>query len=139
MLLFNEKHEQLNIKDVKAKLQNLGNIPTPTLQDINTALGSYYTQALKLQGAKYRFKAEFMNASEAAFLPGIGGDILGAIKKFICSILNGSSTEDEILDAVLSALASIIPGGVFIETLAKIVVKYILSLGIGSFCSTTSA
>jgi ABC-type amino acid transport substrate-binding protein len=138
MLLFNEKHEQLDIKDVKAKLQNLENVPTPSLQDVQTALGDYYSQALQLQGANYQFKAALTPsvalADQAAFLPGIGGKILEELKKIICAILNGASTTSDILEAVLNALASIIPGGAFIETLAKIVVKYLLSQGVDSFC-----
>jgi hypothetical protein len=138
MLLFNEQHAQLNIKDVMAELKNLNDVPTPTIEDVQTALGNYYNQALQLQAAKYQFKAELAPttavANQAAFLPGIGGKILAEIKKIICGILDGSSTEDQILQAVLNALASIIPGGVFIKALANIVVKYLLSTGITKFC-----
>ncbi len=138
MLLFDKNHNQLNVGDVKAKFQNLDSVPTPSIEDVNTALGEYYNQALQLESSKYQFKAEFAATPALNFFPGIGGNILAAIKKFICGILDSSSTKDEILDTVLSALASIIPGGIFIESIAKIVVKFILSTGISSFCDTTA-
>jgi len=138
MLLFNEQHEQLNVRDVTDGLKNLNDLSTPTIEDVQSALGNYYNQALQLQAAKYQFKAELAPtralADQATFLPGIGGKILAELKKIICGILDGSSTEDQIIQAVLSALASIIPGGVFIKALASIVVKYLLSTGITAFC-----
>lgn len=141
MFLFNEQNEQLNIGDVKAGLKNLKSVPMPTLAEVQTALGNYYNQALDKQSARFNAKATLApaGAAQADFLGGIGGKILDEIKKIICAILNGNSTEDEIIQAVLSALATIIPGGIFIKALANIVVKYLLSLGINSFCGVAPA
>ena len=142
MFLFNEQHEQLNVQDVKAGLKNLNDGPTPTIEDVQSALGNYYNKALQLQSARYQFNAQLTPtlalADQAAFLPGIGGKILAELKKIICGLLDGASTEDQILQAVLSALASIIPGGIFIKALANIVVKYLLSTGITAFCGVAS-
>jgi hypothetical protein len=71
-------------------------------------------------------------------LPHIGSNVLAEIKKIVCGVLNGTSTEDQIIDAILSALVTIIPGGIFIETLAKIVVKYVLATSITLFCEGTT-
>lgn len=143
MLLFNEQHEQLNIGDVKAELQNLNDVPTPSLEEVQSALGDYYNKALQIQGANLRFAAELKPidalAPEGAFLGGIGDKILDEIKKIICAILDDGSTPGQILDAVLSALSGIIPGGIFIETIAKTLVKYLLSTGIGAFCGVAPA
>ena len=139
MLLFNEQNEQLNILNVKADLQNLGNVQTPSLDDLKTELGNYYNQALQLQGSKYQFSSPMISTialtDQSAFLGGIGGKILAEIKKIICSVLNGSSTSSDILDAVLNALSAIIPGGIFIKTIAEKLVKYLLSTGITAFCA----
>jgi len=132
MLLLNEQHQQLNIKDVKAELKNLDGIKTPTREEAELALEKYYKQALAIEGDKYHFKAEFVSDSA---MPSVLGDILAEIKKIICGVLNGASTTDEIIDAVLSALSGLIPGAIFISTLVKIVVKYILSTGITNFCA----
>ncbi len=61
-------------------------------------------------------------------------DILKRIKKFICSKVGAGSSRDEIVDAIIEALAGIIPGGVIIKALAKKLVKYILDKGIDTFC-----
>lgn len=135
MFLFNEKNELLNIEDVKAKLQNLDSVPVPTEQQVTDALGNYYGQSLDLQRNAFQLGAELISPLSLPVLGGIGKKILEQIKKIICGILNGSSTQSEILDAILKALASIIPGGIFIETLAKMLAKFILSKGIGTFCS----
>jgi len=138
MLLFNEKNKQLTFEEVKAELKDVNAGPAPSIEDVKKALGQYYSQALELQAGKFRAKAELKPAvgstNQAAFLSGIGGGILDEIKKIICGILDGSSTQDEILQAVLDALVKILPGGIFIAALAKIIVKYILSTGIANFC-----
>jgi len=141
MFLFNEQNEQLNIGDVKAGLKDLKNVPTPTLADVEAALGNYYSKALDMQSARFNAKATLAPAvaSQANFLGGIGGKILGELKKLLCGFLDGNSTEDEIIQAVLSALATIIPGGIFIKALANIVVKYLLSIGIKDFCAVAPA
>jgi hypothetical protein len=139
MLLFNEQHEQLNVEDVKAELKKANQGPAPTEAEVQEALGNYYSQALKLQSARFQVKAELTPAAgpldQATFLPGVGAKILAEIKTIICGALDGSSTEDEVIQAVLSALSSIIPGGVLIKTLASVLIKYLLSKGIAAFCA----
>ena len=139
-VFFNEKNEQLNIADVKTQIRDLSTMAVPTLGDVETALKDYYNLAMKLQTAASQ-KAPKLTSSlylaNHVLLPGFGGKILAEIKKVICGILDGNSTHDTILEAVLNALAGIIPGGIFIESLARIVVKYILSLGITNFCQTS--
>jgi hypothetical protein len=142
MLLFNEKNQAVNIKDIKSKLRNLKDTPVPTKDEVCTALGNYYNQSLQIQAERLQFKAELSPSAnttiQAAFLPLIGSNVLAEIKKIVCGVLDGTSTEDQIIDAILSALVTIIPGGVFIETLAKIVVKYVLATSITLFCEGTA-
>lgn len=142
MFLFNEKNEQLNIKDVKAELQNLDEIAVPTEDEVKTALGDYFNQAHGLQAARLQFTAALAPAGTIAtssFLGGIGGKILEEIRKVICAIVGDGSTKDQILDAILSALSAIIPGGILITAIAKIVAKFIFSQGIGHFCAVPAA
>ena len=138
MLLFNEKNQAVNIKDIKSKLRNLKDTPVPTKDEVCKALGDYYNQSLQIQAERLQFKAELSPSGVATpqttFLPHIGSNVLAEIKKIVCGVLNGTSTEDQIIDAILSALVTIIPGGIFIETLAKIVVKYVLATSITLFC-----
>lgn len=133
MLLFNEKHEQLNADAVAADLANLDDVATPTGDEVEAILQDYYKQALQLEGARYGFKAEFAAPAALAAFPGIGS-ILDAIRKFICGIVNEGSTTQQIIDAILQAIASVIPGGIIINLLVKPVIKYILSIGIKAFC-----
>ncbi len=141
MLLFNEKNQAVDIKDIKSKLRNLKDIPVPTKDEVCTALGEYYNQSLQIQAARLQIKAELSPSAAAtaqtAFLPHIGSNVLAEIKKIVCGVLNGTSTEDQIIDAILSALITIIPGGVFIQALAKILVKYVLATTITVFCEVT--
>ncbi len=138
MLLFNEKNQAVNIKDIKSKLRHLKDTPVPTKDEVCTALGEYYNQSLQIQAARLQIKAELSPSGVATpqttFLPHIGSNVLAEIKKIVCGVLDGTSTEDQIIDAILSALVTIIPGGVFIEALAKIVVKYVLATSITLFC-----
>ncbi|MFI5163424.1 MAG: hypothetical protein ACHQHN_19250 [Sphingobacteriales bacterium] len=139
MLLFNEKNKQLTFEEVKAELKDVNAGPAPSIEDVKKALGQYYSQALELQTVKFQTKATLTpltaSTNHDAFLRGFGGGILGELKKIICGILDGTSTEDQIIQAILDALIKIIPGGVFFAALAKIIVKYILSTGIAKFCA----
>lgn len=89
---------------------------------------------------KYQFSIKFTAATDnfldpGAFFPKIGKDILDAIKKFVCGKGGNSSNSDEIIDAVLNAISSIIPGGIYLSPLVKKLVKYILSIGVDAFCT----
>lgn len=140
MLLFNENHEQLNVSNIKEELKNVDNTPVLSIEEIKNELGNYYNQALKLEGNKYQFSTKFTAAADdfldpEAFFPKIGKDILDAIKKFVCRKVGNSLNSDEIIDAVLDAVSSIIPGGIYLSPLVKKLVKYILSIGVDAFCT----
>jgi hypothetical protein len=142
MLLFNQNHEQLNVGDIKAELENVDHTEVLSTKELENELGDYYNQALKLEGNKYQFTTKFANAAtdnflvSESFFPKIGQDILEAIKKFVCGKVDGSSTSSEIIDVILDAIVSIIPGGILLKPIVKKLVKYILSIGISNFCST---
>jgi hypothetical protein len=138
MLLFNEQHEQLDAETLKAELADLDNVPTLTDEEVEATLQNYYQQALQLEGDHFGFKTEFAEATEMALFPGIG-KLLEKIRKFICGFLTPNSTSDEIINAILQAIAAIIPGGIVIKPLLQLIIKYILSKGIGTFCPVEPA
>jgi len=137
MLLFNEKNEQLDVASLKKEiLANLKNVKTPQKEEIEKELGAYYNNALAIDMKSYHpeitaVKA-FSGQTEISFL-GLGG-ILEKIRRFICKILTGSSTEGDIIDAILQAIASIIPGGIILKGIIEKIAKYIISMGVGAFC-----
>lgn len=138
MLLFNEQHAQLNPQEVAAELANLDGVETPTTQETESLMEEYYKRALQLEGAHFGFNTSFAASAELGAFPGFG-NILDAIRKFICGIVNENSTTQEIIDAILQAIATIIPGGIIINLLVKPLIKYILSLGIKAFCPVIPA
>jgi hypothetical protein len=92
---------------------------------------------MALEASNYGFKALALESSDnkSFSLRGLGKKILKKIKSSICGILNNESGEDDIIDAVLSAIIAIIPGGVIIKVIIKKLLQFILSLGIGKFCA----
>jgi len=141
MLLVNENHQQINVDELKASLKEIDTNEVPTQEDLEKELGNYYGQALQTDTLQYGLQGVTTQSfATQAFSPGgIGGKILAAIKKFICGILDGNSTEDEIIDAILNAIASIIPGGVILKPIVEKIVKYIISQGISAFCAVPAA
>ena len=140
MLLYNEKFQEIDVDTLKAELKNEMNIPTPTEEEIEDDLGSYYSEAMALDTANYGLKSVTLESvSDRSFSRrGFGKKILKKIKQFICGILDENSTVDKIIDAILNAIAAIIPGGVIIKFIVKKLLKFILSKGITKFCSMPS-
>jgi hypothetical protein len=118
MLLVDENNQQINIDSIKTDLKNYTQLPTPSQQEVENSLGAYYHQALQLEAGKYSFEVA-LAPNAMMDLPGIGKKILEAVRKFVCGFLTGSSTIDQIINAVLTALASIIPGGIIVKTVAN--------------------
>lgn len=56
------------------------------------------------------------------------------LKEIFCSIVREDSIFGKIIDVILEAIAQIIPLGVFVKSLVKMIIKYFLQKGIGSVC-----
>ncbi|MBV8327949.1 hypothetical protein [Chryseobacterium sp.] len=56
------------------------------------------------------------------------------LKEIFCSIVREDSVFGKIIDFILEAIGQIIPLGVFIKSLVKIIIKYFLQKGIGAVC-----
>lgn len=134
MLLFDENYNQLDAKELVKEFGNLDDVTTPTESELEQELGKYYEKALQAEAKSNNFAISFTSNFAAAI--NVGG-ILKKIKDFICRVLTGSSTVEDIIEAVLDALSSIIPGGIILKPIVKKIVKYILSKGIDTFCAVS--
>ncbi len=112
----------------KAELKDLSNVPLVSEEQLNLELKDGYEKAHSLEMAS-------MGTMSAGLFGVSIPDILKKVKKFICSIINENSTLEEIVDAVLQALSSIIPGGILLKPLIKKLVKFIFEKGVGAFCA----
>ena len=129
MLLYNEQLQQTTLAAFRQQiLDNLDDVAVPNDAELESDLTGYYNQAAQLDVGQYH--ANLIAPS----LGGIGKRILEKIRAFVCAILNSGSTAEEIIDAILKALGSIIPGGIIIAWIVKKIVKYLISRGIGAFC-----
>ncbi|WP_142717850.1 hypothetical protein [Chryseobacterium rhizoplanae] len=56
------------------------------------------------------------------------------LKEIFCSIVREDSIFSKIIDFILEAIGQIIPLGIFVKSLVKIIIKYFLQKGIGAVC-----
>jgi len=144
MILYNEENQPMNSDDIRnfkhEVINNLKNIESPNEQDLAKELGDLFVQSNQNHFPKLGMKSELttLTGEKHFSIPGIGKKILQEIKKIVCAVLHAGSTAGDIFDAVVEALASIIPGGGLImrilKPLIEKIVKYIMSQGIGRFC-----
>jgi len=56
------------------------------------------------------------------------------LKRIFCSIVKEDSTYGKIIDAILEAIASIIPLGKLVKKFVKVIIKFFLQEGIDKVC-----
>jgi hypothetical protein len=136
-LLNKEQAEQVK----QELMEDLDEVNVPTKDELTKELGSHYILANRMALGNYGLIADMKTVSgnKSFSLAKLGESILEKIKKAICAVLKGGSTVSDVIDAVLDAISSIIPGGVLIKSLLKKLVKYILSIGVNKFCGFTPA
>ncbi|MGM9510475.1 hypothetical protein ACS5NO_22265 [Larkinella sp. GY13] len=140
MFLQDENLKLIDVDQLKKELlDDIENEDIASEKEVEDDLGQMYLSASNATSQLYYKDDKIANfASERALsfsLPKAGRNILKKVKEFICSFLNEGSTASEIIDAILDAIASIIPGGVIIKGIIKKLVRFILSKGIGVFCN----
>lgn len=137
MLLYDENLQQLNVAELKAELLDVTDVADISEDELELQLSEYYSNSLALDTAQYQLQVivspSILGIAEFSF-SGIGRRILGKIKDFICRLLNPDSGIPDLIDAIVDAIASIIPGGIIFKGVVKKVVKFIISQGIGAFC-----
>lgn len=56
------------------------------------------------------------------------------IRKVLCKFLSAGSTASEIIDAILNAIAAVIPGGIVIKWILNRLVRFVLETGYQRLC-----
>jgi hypothetical protein len=123
MQAFNESNELVNVDEFKSELLDLEDTSVPTEEEIIRDLEQAYQQG----------NANVTGMSDISFA-GIGSSILQKVKGVICNVVGPNSSSGDIVDAVLDALVTILPGGFLLKPLAKKLAKFVLSTGINAFC-----
>jgi hypothetical protein len=132
MVLYNENYElisQVEIDAFKKELELTSDKTAQNQGEIEADLEKYYVEADQIVKKHYGMPID----STRAFL-GIGKGLLKKIKDLFCRFMGVDSTASEIIDKILEALASFIPGGVFIKWLASKIIRYFLNMGYNTLC-----
>jgi hypothetical protein len=111
--------------------------PDSTQEELELALGEAYSQMLNVDAAKNFYSVSLTAAAPAAspqLFGMIGHNIFERIRGAVCSVINALSTVDEIIEAIVSAIAAILPGGGIIAWLVKRVIKFFLGKGFAWLC-----
>lgn len=103
-----------------------------TEQDAQNALGELYISYTQEQSEMFLVNSvNAMSLTAASVnLPALWSKL----KEIFCSIVREDSIFGKIIDFILEAIAQIIPLGVFVKSLVKIIIKYFLQKGIGAVC-----
>lgn len=137
MYITNERNELIDVQSLKAELANFTEAELLSQDEMEAELSTYYMSALNDDCNMYGVASPALTAMAADdfSVRRIGRGILRRIKEFICKVLGEDATVDQIIDAILNALATIIPGGRIIAFLVKKLIRFVIDLGIGKFCA----
>lgn len=137
MLLHNLQLQPIDVDALKQSLKNLDDVSEPTQEELEQELGDYYDTTLTVDAASRNYVVKYNNANlmaTANLFSVNGNSIFTRIRQAVCAAINALSSVDEIIDAILNAIASIIPGGVIIEWIIKRLVKFFLNKGFAWLC-----
>jgi hypothetical protein len=126
------------VQQLKKTLMQLDDVAVPELSELEEALGDYYDTALTVDAAGNNYLVQYNQLTETAFAKTFfranGKAILEKIRRFVCKIITATSSQDEILEAILKAISSIIPGGIIAEAIVKKLIKFFFSKGFNQLC-----
>jgi hypothetical protein len=137
MILRNLQLEPIDMAAFKKNLTNLDDVKEPTQEELEEELGDYYDKALHKDASSKNYLISYnsMAIQTTAELFRINGrGIFAAIRKGVCAIINALSTIDEIIEAVIKVVVSLIPGGIIVERVIQLVVKFFLKKGYDWLC-----
>jgi hypothetical protein len=132
MVLYNENYElisQVEIDAFKKELELTSDKTAQNQSEIEADLEKYYVEADQI----FKKHNGIEIATPRAFL-GIGKGLFKKVKELFCSFMSADSTASEIIDKILQALVSFIPGGVLIKWLASKIIRYFLNMGYNALC-----
>jgi len=142
MYLFDENFAPIDVEALKDELKEdqLKDTWTDEIDEgeLEYELAEMYLTAADATAHSYYSSEKLARlASERAlaFSPALAGkNIFRRVRTFVCKFLKEGSTLGEIVDAVLEALSSILPGGIIIEKVVKKLVRFIINRGLTRFC-----
>lgn len=138
MLLRNTELEQVDENILSSDIiNNLNSELAVDIDQLELQLGDYYSKASEITSREYYEDTSKLQEVKRTFFnkEGTGKKILSEIKKYICKFLSKDSTPATIVKLVLSALSSIIPGGIIINAIVTLIVNVIINLGTNQFCN----
>ncbi len=125
-----ETQEEVDIQDISASLSGgITQSDIPEKKAVEEQLEANYQQALAAQTKNFG-----INDAPAMFMGGFGKKILKEVKKVVCSKVDENTGSDQILELVVGALTTIIPGGLLMKPVVNMVTKLIVGQGISTFC-----
>lgn len=103
-----------------------------TEQDAQNALAQLYISYTEEQAEEFLISNMYFTTLtvESINLQGLWRKL----KEIFCSLVREDSVFSKIIDFILEAIGQIIPLGVFVKSLVKIIIKYFLQRGIGAVC-----
>ena len=138
MLLYNESRQQIDVDKLKQNLINgINKEENSSEAEIEKLLGDYYNKAYSSEAKEYKFEPATLQNHLAPnfYFIDIGKKVFAKIKQFICGVLTSGSNATQIVDAILKALSSVIPGGIVVELIVQKVVNYVVGIGVGKLCA----
>ncbi len=138
MLVRNEDFQFVTIKDYANQLLEDGlGFDAVTEQEAEDALA----ELIELSNSQYygnMFSGEVESLRALSYSVKALIDkkkLLKEVKKAFCKIAKDDSTFKGIVEIILEAIGSVIPGGVLVVKLVKIIVKYLIGVGVKKICS----
>jgi hypothetical protein len=133
----NPDGSEINVQQLKAEiLADQVNEPDVSEIEIQADLANMYKSAAdQITPLLYNAADTLISARSEHFSATLaGGNIWKRLKTFVCTALQATSTEDDIINVVLDFLASVMPFGIVIGAIVKKIIRYILKKGIDGFC-----
>ncbi len=103
-----------------------------TEQDAQNALAQLYISYTEEQAGEFLINNMHFTTLTIESINSQG--LLRKLKEIFCSLVGEESVFSKIIDFILEAIGQIIPLGVFVKSLVKIIIKHFLQKGIGAVC-----
>lgn len=107
-----------------------------TEEAAQNALADLYVQAYNIEIALASiYSQDFKDLNKTITLASIDkSELWKLVKDALCDVLREPQLLDKIIEVILGVIANAIPLGILIKKLVKIIINYLLSIGIGAVC-----
>ncbi len=121
------------VDELKAEVKTMDLVSEAELK---YALSQMYLESSKVVTPLYfSISEEYSEAKAISFdRNATGNNLWEQIRSYTCKVLHRDSNSSEIIKAILDAIIMIIPGGIIIKILVKVVVKFFLDNGYAKLC-----